>query len=63
MKSTMCKNCVLEDFRFGSSQQCSSVKEETPLESRDYRQNMNSMKVEEAQKSYTDIVLVSVKDS
>ena len=39
------------------------MKEETPLESRDYRQNMNSMKVEEAQKSYTDIVLVSVKDS
>ena len=28
-----------------------------------YRQNMNSMKIEEAQKSYTDIVLVSVKDS
>ena len=60
MKSTMCKNCVLEDFRFGSSAVESSERRNP---SRDYRQNMNSMKVEEAQKSYTDIVLVSVKDS
>ena len=56
MKSTMCKNCVLEDFAAVQSS-------ERRNPSRDYRQNMNSMKVEEAQKSYTDIVLVSVKDS
>ena len=61
MKSTMCKNCVLEDFRFGHLAAVQSSERRNP--SRDYRQNMNSMKVEEAQKSYTDIVLVSVKDS
>ena len=53
----MCKNCALEDFRFGSS----AVQWKKP--SIDYRQNMNSMLVEEAQKSYIDVVLVSVKDS